>query len=120
MNRIIKYLAAAVTGGLGAALITATSATAAPRPAGPAPTTGPVACTSASVWLKLQTSLGQRCYSGAGVEAVNDPGVTREQIIGLHEVCLRSNPFAPTIRCATGPATIVISPAVNVVGIAMV
>jgi hypothetical protein len=60
-----------------------------------------VPCFSTTVWLRLWGSLGERCFTGNGVELVNLPGVTRGQIIGFHRVCLYGR--VPSVTCLTGP-----------------
>jgi hypothetical protein len=66
--------------------------------------TGPVSCSTSNVWLRLWDSAGENCYSGNGYEVVNLPGASKEQIVGVHTVCLYASPSSA--RCATGPTTI--------------
>ena len=58
-----------------------------------------------------------RCYTGNGTEVVNLPGVSRARINGVHEMCLYTTPA--TFRCAIGPATVPIVPAVRVLDISI-
>ena len=66
------------------------------------PATSKVPCSSISVWLKLFGSSGENCYTGNGTKLVDLPGVREEQIVGRHEVCLRTS---SGVRCALGPGT---------------
>jgi hypothetical protein len=75
------------------------------------PATSVVSCAASNVWLRLWGTLGQSCYSGNGTIVVNLPGVIREQIIGVHTVCLRSG---SAIGCVTGPGTLMHEPPVTV------
>jgi hypothetical protein len=74
--------------------------------------TGPVLCSTSNAWLRLSDSTGENCYSGNGDEVVNLPGVSKEQIVGVHTVCLYASPSSA--GCATGPATISIFPPAHV------
>jgi hypothetical protein len=71
------------------------------------PATSVVSCSASNVWLRLWGTLGQSCYTGNGTILVNLPGVNREQIIGVHTVCLRT---LSASFCATGPGTFVTRP----------
>lgn len=79
-----------------------------------APGTSKVSCSSSSIWLRLQGSLRQTCYTGNGALVVDLPGVYLEQIVGTHEVCLEFS--SGGVMCAVGPGIIRFGPA-RVVGI---
>jgi hypothetical protein len=70
-----------------------------------------VPCGSTTVWLRLWGSLGETCYTGNGTIVVNLRGVNREQILGIHTVCLRT---ISLVRCARGPRTLTYLPPVAV------
>lgn len=118
VNQLTRRLvtAAAVVGvslvGSAAAAHAATGHVAAIAATPVAPATVPVSCTSVAVWVKLWSSLGLRCYTGSGFRVVDLPGVNREQIIGVHRVCLVSN--VRGVRCLRGPAGAVFQPPVQV------
>jgi hypothetical protein len=108
-TRAMAALAAGIM--LSAAAVPAASA----RTAGPQsarPDTTVTSCASGSHWLKLTGSLGPTCYTGNGNIIVNRPGVDQEQIVGTHTVCLYIG--SHQISCKTGPATIKITPPVQV------
>ena len=75
------------------------------------PATGVVSCLSSNVWLRLWGTLGETCYTGNGIILVNLSGVRREQILGIHTVCLRT---ISSVRCARGPRTLTYIPPVAV------
>jgi hypothetical protein len=70
-----------------------------------------VSCVSSNVWLRMWFVLGEDCYAGNGINLVNLTDVTREQIIGVHTVCLLT---ISGTRCATGPKTLTYQPGVSV------
>ena len=90
-----------------AALWAAPAAGAAPAQAPPsaAPRVRPVQCTSPLVWVRLQSAIGPRCYTGNGFAVVNVPGVRAGRIIGRHTVCLSTIPISPGLPCHHGPGT---------------
>ncbi len=106
MNRILRG-AAALAVGAGISLAGASAASAAT----PANTSAPigVVCSSPQAWLRLWSTLGERCFRGNGVALVSIPGVRLEQIVGRHRVCLYS--VGPRLTCRTGPAVVTILPA---------
>ena len=110
MNRFVTRLTVA---GAAASLVVAgfvgTAGAATPNAATPDTSVAPCA----SAWLRLWGLLGERCYTGNGVILVNLTGVNREQIVGVHTVCLTTAPVT-TIRCAIGPRTVTIVPALRV------
>jgi hypothetical protein len=75
------------------------------------PATSIVSCATSTVWLRLWGSLGETCYRGNGLVLVNLPGVYREQIVGLHTVCLGT---VSSLQCATGPGTLLHEPPIAV------
>jgi hypothetical protein len=75
----------AVLGGLAPAGVAHAAATTDASPA-----TRVVSCLSSNVWLRLWGTLGETCHVGNGVILVSLPGIRREQILGLHTVCLES------------------------------
>jgi type 1 fimbria pilin len=77
----------------------------------------PVSCSSSSAWLILRSSLGDKCYTGNGSLTVDLPSVSAEQIIGVHEVCLYVSPA--TVRCATGPAALILHPPARVIQVSI-
>jgi hypothetical protein len=117
MNRLIRRLATVCV----AATVTVLALSAGASAAG---TTGQTAsavdtisvpCTSPVVWLRLWSSVGERCYAGNGVTLVNLPDVNRGQVIGLHTVCLYTRTLSA--RCVTGPRAFTIVPPIWVVQI---
>ena len=109
-TRAITALAAGIM--LSAAAVPAASAARTTGPQSARPDTTVTSCVSGSHWLKLSSSLGPACYTGNGNIIVNRPGVGQEQIVGTHTVCLYIG--SHQISCKTGPATIKITPPVQV------
>jgi hypothetical protein len=89
------------------------SAAKASTPGTPSPDVLSVPCSSGTVWLRLWgPGTTEHCYTGNGFVSTPLLTVTREQIAGVHTVCLSG----PGINraCATGPADFYIVPAQEV------
>jgi hypothetical protein len=80
------------------------------------PDTSVVRCTASDLWLELQGSTGDACFTGNGSLAVNLPGVYHEQIIGTHTVCVSAQ-GGRQVLCAAGPGSFGISPPTTIRGI---
>jgi hypothetical protein len=104
-KRIAAGLATATIAMLGSATVTYTSASAA------SPDTSPVPCGSSLVWLRLDSTTGEHCYTGNGTAGVN-LSIHLMQIIGYHAVCL--NLVTPRSTCYLGNRIIVFSPPLSV------
>lgn len=111
-TRAMAALAAGIM--LSAAAVPAASAARTIGPQSARPDTTVTSC-AGSYWLKLTGSLGPTCYTGNGNIIVNRPGVSQEQIVGKHTVCLYIG--SHQISCKTGPATVKIIPPVQVSGV---
>ena len=117
MNRIRKGLTVAcVAVGLSlAAVPTAASAAVNNADTKATTNTSSSSCTSSKVWLRLWGSLGEKCYTGNGIEVANLSGVSKEQIIGHHRVCLYTS--VSSASCTTGPGTFGRVPPIRVIQI---